>query len=488
MVVAVLIPPALIFAGGRFRPDGDGHVDAAVHAHLAARGGALVHNGTGRKVAVGLRHAADAQVCTAQAGHGVLLAAQADQVGHRAVDVHLLLAHVHDHLGAAGQRGAGLRLGADHGAHGHAVVHGQALHHRKPLLPQGLHGLVLAHVGHVLHLYPQGAQAHLQGDLLARLHGAGGLGRLAVNVALLIVGVVLLHIGDGELFSVIGIALHIGLAHAHKIHQVHILPVAEQGVGGVGEDQVAQHDGADQKRHGHACHGRDEVTAVFALPALAGGRFRGGFRGRLALVGTGFCHGRFTSCLFVLSRGPGGGAAHRGGGRIAQIFVLKLNAGVLLELADGLQHGRGALVAVPMILGHGLAANFRKARRQVRHQLAQGHRLIRDLLDGHRNRTVRLKRELARKHLIHHHAHRVNVGGGVGRHSLGLLRADVMHRADGLIPQGIVFRLGEAGNAEIHQLDLTVGLQHDVLRLYVPMHHALAVGVAQRLQHLGDEM
>ena len=63
-----------------------------------------------------------------------------------------------------------------------------------------------------------------------------------------------------------------------------------------------------------------------------------------------------------------------------------------------------------------------------------------------------------------------------------------MHRADGLIGHRLVLAAGKAGDAEVHHLDGAVRQQHDVLRLDVPVHDALLMGVLQRRQNLCDEV
>ena len=82
------------------------------------------------------------------------------------------------------------------------------------------------------------------------------------------------------------------------------------------------------------------------------------------------------------------------------------------------------------------------------------------------------------EHLVHHHAHRVDIAGAVGLIALGLLRADIVHTAHGLAAEQLVFG---PGNAKIHHAQLAVVQKHDILGLDVPVHHTVGVGMFQRL-------
>ena len=110
--------------------------------------------------------------------------------------------------------------------------------------------------------------------------------------------------------------------------------------------------------------------------------------------------------------------------------------------------------------------------------------LVRNLHDGDGHCTVAVKRQLAGEHLVQHDADRVDVGTGIGLIALGLLGADVMHRADGFVADGLALRAGEARNAKVHHLNGAVRQQHDVLRLYIAVDDALGVCVLQGAEHL----
>ena len=106
------------------------------------------------------------------------------------------------------------------------------------------------------------------------------------------------------------------------------------------------------------------------------------------------------------------------------------------------------------------------------------------LLDCHRNQRVCLKRQLAGKHLEHHHAQRIDVAAGIGEGAAGLLGTDVVHRADGFVGDGLGGAAGKAGNAKISDFDGPVRQQHDIVRLDVAVDNALVVRVLQRPQNL----
>ena len=63
-----------------------------------------------------------------------------------------------------------------------------------------------------------------------------------------------------------------------------------------------------------------------------------------------------------------------------------------------------------------------------------------------------------------------------------------MHRTNGLVAHHLALGAREAGDAEVHDLDLTVSQQHDVLGLNVPVDHTLPVGMIQCVQNLLGEM
>lgn len=114
-------------------------------------------------------------------------------------------------------------------------------------------------------------------------------------------------------------------------------------------------------------------------------------------------------------------------------------------------------------------------------QLLQGAGLIGDLLHGHGHYIVGVKGKLAREHFVHHDAHRINITLAVCFVPLGLFRADIMNTAHGLAAAQLIFGPGDPRDAKIHHPELAIVQQHDVLRLDVPVHHAVAVGMVKSL-------
>src|SRR5699024_1588199 len=120
----------------------------------------------------------------------------------------------------------------------------------------------------------------------------------------------------------------LALSHVDKVDQLHVGPVGEQGVGGIGKNQVDQDKGTDDKGHRHAeedGHHRERlvpflfaVFAVFAVVgALAGPAGVGGAHGGAGLV-----------VVDDLVDGPGRCVG-------SHILILKFDGRVVLELGNG---------------------------------------------------------------------------------------------------------------------------------------------------------
>ena len=105
-----------------------------------------------------------------------------------------------------------------------------------------------------------------------------------------------------------------------------------------------------------------------------------------------------------------------------------------------------------------------------------------------RNRCVAVKGLLAGEHFIESHADGIDVAALVGDVAARLLRADVMHRTNGLFGHCFVVLAVEARNAEIHDLDRAVAQQHDVAGLYVTVYDPAVVRVLKRFKYLDREM
>ena len=115
--------------------------------------------------------------------------------------------------------------------------------------------------------------------------------------------------------------------------------------------------------------------------------------------------------------------------------------------------------------------------------------VVQYLVQQHPRRAA--ERQLAREQLIENHSQAVDVRAAVDavRLALGLLRAHVRRRAEDLAVDGHRYVCGlPLGQAEVHQLRLTVFIEHDVGGLDVPMDNAHLVGVLQCVRDGGDEL
>ena len=144
-------------------------------------------------------------------------------------------------------------------------------------------------------------------------------------------------------------------------------------------------------------------------------------------------------------------------------------------------------------------AVFRDNRiRQIEAELAEGDARIAaaeqngtglvlgfgDLLEN-RQRRVALKRRLAGAHLVQHRAQAEQVGARIGLLAQRLLGGHVQRRAGDEAGARQLHVVGDAGQAEVGQLDAIVRrLQQDVARLDVAVDQPLRVGRGQPVRRL----
>ena len=107
--------------------------------------------------------------------------------------------------------------------------------------------------------------------------------------------------------------------------------------------------------------------------------------------------------------------------------------------------------------------------------------------DDLRDRRVAFERRFAGEKLVENHAERVEVRLGVRGLTFDLLGGDVIGGSHHLARARHRRRVGGASDAEVHDPDDPAAVDHDVLRLEVPVHHALAVGFGEAAQHLLHE-
>ena len=151
-------------------------------------------------------------------------------------------------------------------------------------------------------------------------------------------------------------------------------------------------------------------------------------------------------------------------------------------------HVDGARIALFGRFHHGAAHDLLKADRDHLVDLAGFLGRGLDLLDGDADGGVAVKGQGAREHFIEHDAHGVDVRLLVGVLAARLLGADIVDRADGLVGHGDGFKLGDAGDAEVHDLDGAVAEDHDVLRLDVTVDDAALMRMLQGAENLHRDL
>ena len=135
---------------------------------------------------------------------------------------------------------------------------------------------------------------------------------------------------------------------------------------------------------------------------------------------------------------------------------------------------------------HRLHHDLRHAERNLIVDFLGRRGLVVDLhqRDGHG--AVRHEGQAAGERLIQHHADGIDVRRKARLLPAGLLGADVIHGADGLLRRGERRIVRQFGDAEIRDLDFPVFLQNDILGLDVAMNHALTVRMLERAENLAD--
>jgi hypothetical protein len=112
------------------------------------------------------------------------------------------------------------------------------------------------------------------------------------------------------------------------------------------------------------------------------------------------------------------------------------------------------------------------------------------VLHEHPRRARRLERERAGEHLVGDDAERVLVAAAVdGALAERLLGAHVRRRPHGHAGDGeALVLLRRAGDAEVGDEGApALPVEEHVVGLHVAVHHAVRVGVGERVGHLGDE-
>ena len=386
---------------------GDHQRDSRCDAGLGTGGRALAQNGTGWLFAGLLDHANRELALDLVAG---IFEHTTGQAGHRLGLVLVLAADVDDDHRVTGDGLAGSRLGVDDRAGGDGGVHHRLFGYAQAHVFQGLLGILSHHVFRLGDRNILGAQAHGQGDLLALLDSTAGLGVLLDDGAGGLVGIFFLFLQFQQ--RIILRSAELILGHADEADEGDVVTVGEKQVAGVGEDQINQDSGTDDKSDRHAKENgqqRERLLAFFLLILFAAAGVLGahttGFFGADIAAG-------LSRCL---------GSSRRFCGRFCAVYhavdipfrvvlgvavlIRKAGRGVAFESLDGFQHFLGALVAVGRVLFHGFFGDLAQGFGHVGGHLRQRLGLIGDLHDGDGHSTIAVKWQLAGEHLVQHNAH-----------------------------------------------------------------------------------
>ena len=139
--------------------------------------------------------------------------------------------------------------------------------------------------------------------------------------------------------------------------------------------------------------------------------------------------------------------------------------------------------AIGRILFKGLHDDELERRIDVGIDRRRRSRDLVNLLDGNAHGILTLEGQLAGNGLVHDDAERVDIACGAKLLTLRLLRRNVVGGAQdggGLRKAGVA----RASDAEVHDLDVAIGLDHDVLRLDVAVDDAGCVRNRQGLRNL----
>ena len=214
--------------------------------------------------------------------------------------------------------------------------------------------------------------------------------------------------------------------------------------GGVGDEE------ADARDEDDGDHGEDDV----ALRVVAFGRYgtSPGTRhhGGLARIGH---HGGLVDAVW--DGGPGNS-------RIAAVEHLGFGGGTTRQIVvDGTLHFLGGRKAVVGVLLQRRHDDGLELRVDVGIDLARRDGKVAHLLHGYRYHIRAIKGQLARRGLVEHDAERVEVACRRELLALSLLRTHVVRGAQ---HRGVLGHAGVPGlgDAEVHDLHVTVALHHDV--------------------------
>ena len=185
----------------------------------------------------------------------------------------------------------------------------------------------------------------------------------------------------------------------------------------------------------------------------------------------------------------GGGREHRGALGVGQ-HLRRVGRFAAVHPDQVGAHLRGGLVAVVRVLGQRLEHHRVQLGGDAGMALRRRHRILADVLVGHRDRRVTDERRLAGEDFVQHAAQRVDVGAGVDGLAAGLLGGQVLGGADhrGGLRDAVAAVGDRAGDAEVHHLHRAGLADHDVGGLDVAVDDAVLVAEVQRLAGVGDDL
>ena len=160
---------------------------------------------------------------------------------------------------------------------------------------------------------------------------------------------------------------------------------------------------------------------------------------------------------------------------------------LLAEFLQIVEHTGRRGIAVRQLRRHGVHGDLLKAERNGGVQLTRHGGMAVNVLNGDRNGRIAVIRRAARQHFVHDDAERIEVGAAVDLRALGLLGRDIVDGAERLAREGVLCG-GDAGNAEVRDLDAAVLQNHDIMGLDVTVDDAAAVRVLKCLADLRGEV
>ena len=355
-------------------------------------------------------------------------------------------------------------------------------------------GLCFIHAHQVfdLHRFRSGSQAHRNIDGAALFHHFSRLGQLIDDFTNAIFIAICLQLLHNFQIIVIGNVLKVNALQIRHFHQLSLGRCFSAADQDRQEDHHRHHH-----RNGtgdHRCR-RNTATADLLIHIIPGpglafflpGRFFGSrFRHRLDHLG--LIIYALRSCRTGFSAIAGLRRLQRNGlCRLIHFFYREHHGRILSEFIHICQHSSSGSIAISQIMGHSLHNDLLQALGHIGIDHRGLHRTAGDMLDGHRHRRFAIKRRTAGDHFIHNNAQGVQIRPAIHLAALGLLRGNIVHRAQSFLGQSVTVG-HDTGDAKVRHPDGAVFQQHHIMGLDIPMDQSTAVSVLQTLGDLGSEV